>query len=74
VEHIPEEIQKQVTKLVQIKTGDPRARAHSFGTLPGHAGFSCLILERSDGGAPAGRMIIRIAPPRLPWLPNRRRY
>src|SRR5882757_674772 len=58
------EVAAQLTALVRAKTGDSGARAHSLGSLPGHAGFSySFVLERSDGGAPAGNFVVRIAPP-----------
>ncbi|MGH7934041.1 MAG: phosphotransferase family protein [Candidatus Binataceae bacterium] len=50
--------------LVRAKTGDPGARAHSLETLPGHAGFSySFVLERTDGRRPAGKLVVRMAPP-----------
>jgi len=50
--------------LARAKTGDPGARAHSLEPLPGHAGFSySFILDRSGAGAPAGKLVLRIAPP-----------
>jgi aminoglycoside phosphotransferase (APT) family kinase protein len=60
-----EEVTAQLTKLVRAKTGDAGARAHSLETLPGHAGFSySFILERStDSATPAGKFVVRIAPP-----------
>src|SRR6267154_1295464 len=59
-----EEVAAQLTALVRTKTGDSGARAHSLGSLPGHAGFSySFVLERSDGGVPAGNFVVRIAPP-----------
>ena len=60
-----EEVTAQLTKLVRAKTGDAAARAHSLETLPGHAGFSySFILERStDSATPAGKFVVRIAPP-----------
>ncbi|MGA8640596.1 phosphotransferase family protein [Candidatus Binatus sp.] len=60
-----EQVTAQLTTLVRAKTGDAGARAHSLETLPGHAGFSySFILERSDPGAkPAGKYVVRIAPP-----------
>ncbi len=60
-----EQVTAQLTKLVRAKTGDAGARAHSLESLPGHAGFSySFILERSDPGAkPAGKYVVRIAPP-----------
>jgi aminoglycoside phosphotransferase (APT) family kinase protein len=61
---IPEETITQLNALVRAKTGDPIARAHSHETLPGHAGFSySFILDRSDGGAPAGKLAVRLSPP-----------
>jgi aminoglycoside phosphotransferase (APT) family kinase protein len=59
-----EEVAGQLTALVRAKTGDRGARAHSLDSLPGHAGFSySFILDRSDGGTPAGKFVVRIAPP-----------
>ena len=60
-----EEVTAQLTKLVRAKTGDAGARAHSLETLPGHAGFSySFILARStEGATPAGKFVVRIAPP-----------
>lgn len=60
-----EEVTAQLTKLLRAKTGDAGARAHSLETLPGHAGFSySFILERStDSATPAGKFVVRIAPP-----------
>src|SRR5271156_6675665 len=60
-----EQVTAQLTKLVRSKTGDSAARAHSLETLPGHAGFSySFILERStEGATPAGKFVVRIAPP-----------
>jgi len=59
-----EQVTAQLTKLVRAKTGDAGARAHSLETLPGHAGFSySFILERTDGATPAGKFVVRIAPP-----------
>jgi aminoglycoside phosphotransferase (APT) family kinase protein len=60
-----EQVTAQLTKLVGAKTGDAGARAHSLETLPGHAGFSySFILERStEGATPAGKFVVRIAPP-----------
>jgi aminoglycoside phosphotransferase (APT) family kinase protein len=56
----------QLNRLVRAKTGDARSRAHSLETLPGHAGFSySFILERDDGGAPAGKLVLRVAPPNV---------
>jgi aminoglycoside phosphotransferase (APT) family kinase protein len=65
---MPEDIEQvtaQLTSLVRAKTGDAGARAHTLESLPGHAGFSySFILERSTSGAkPAGRFVVRIAPP-----------
>ena len=60
-----EQVTAQLTALARAKTGDSRARAHSLESLPGHAGFSySFILERSAPGAtPAGKFVVRIAPP-----------
>jgi aminoglycoside phosphotransferase (APT) family kinase protein len=60
-----EQVTAQLTALVRAKTGDAGARAHSLESLPGHAGFSySFILEHSDPGAkPAGKYVVRIAPP-----------
>src|SRR5216684_2289983 len=59
-----EQVAAQLTALVRAKTGDGGARAHSLASLPGHAGFSySFVLDRSDGGAPAGKFVVRIAPP-----------
>jgi aminoglycoside phosphotransferase (APT) family kinase protein len=60
-----EQVTEQLTKLVRAKTGDAGARAHSLESLPGHAGFSySFILERStDSATPAGKFVVRIAPP-----------
>jgi aminoglycoside phosphotransferase (APT) family kinase protein len=61
---VTEETVAQLNALVRAKTGDPGARAHSLETLPGHAGFSySFILDRTDGGSPAGKMVVRISPP-----------
>lgn len=61
-----EEVTAQLTALVRAKTGDARARAHSLESLPGHAGFSySFVLERSDRGTPAGKYVVRIAPPNV---------
>jgi len=60
-----EQVTAQLTALVRAKTGDSGARAHSLESLPGHAGFSySFILKRGapDAG-PAGRFVVRIAPP-----------
>lgn len=60
----PPDIMETLDALVRAKTGDPGARVHSPGSLPGHAGLSfSFVLERSDGGAPAGTMVIRMAAP-----------
>ena len=60
----PEQTVAQLNALVRAKTKDAGARAHSLETLPGHAGFSySFILDRSDGGSPAGKLVVRIAPP-----------
>src|ERR1700685_1686139 len=60
-----EHVTAQLTVLVRAKTGDAGARAHSLESLPGHAGFSySFILERSQRDAtPAGKFVVRIAPP-----------
>lgn len=61
---IAAETAAQIDALVRVKSGDPAARAHSLQELPGHAGFSySFILERPGGGVPAGKLVIRIAPP-----------
>src|SRR4051794_22284515 len=61
-----DEVLTQLNRLVRKKTDDSRARAHSLETLPGHAGFSySFVLERGDGGTPAGRLVLRIAPPNV---------
>jgi aminoglycoside phosphotransferase (APT) family kinase protein len=61
-----EEVTAQLTALVRAKTRDARARAHSIESLPGHAGFSySFVLERSDRGTPAGKFVVRIAPPNV---------
>ena len=61
-----EEVTAQLTALVRAKTGDARAQAHSLESLPGHAGFSySFVLERSDRGSPAGKFVVRIAPPNV---------
>jgi aminoglycoside phosphotransferase (APT) family kinase protein len=53
-----------LTRLIRKKTGDGSARAHSLGTLPGHAGFSySFVLERDRAAKPSGKMVVRIAPP-----------
>jgi aminoglycoside phosphotransferase (APT) family kinase protein len=59
------QVTAQLTALVRAKTGDSGARAHSVESLPGHAGFSySFILERSaPDAAPAGKFVVRIAPP-----------
>src|SRR5579863_9775831 len=59
-----EQVATQLTALVRAKTGDSGARARSLAALPGHAGFSySFILARSDRGVPAGKFVVRIAPP-----------
>src|SRR5271154_3651294 len=60
-----DQIAVQLTRLVRAKTGDAGARAHSLESLPGHAGFSySFVLERGEAAArPAGRYVVRIAPP-----------
>ncbi|MGH7916561.1 MAG: phosphotransferase family protein, partial [Candidatus Binataceae bacterium] len=60
----PEE--QALNALVRAKTGDDNARAHSLETLPGHAGFSySFVLERMPGAEPAGKLVLRIAPPNV---------
>src|SRR5688572_1925589 len=60
----PAETLRKIEALVRARTGDAGARAHSLGDLPGHAGFShSFVLERSDGGSPSGKMVIRVAAP-----------
>jgi aminoglycoside phosphotransferase (APT) family kinase protein len=55
-----------LNRLVRAKTGGPSARAHSLETLPGHAGFSySFVLEREDGSMPAGKLVLRLAPPNV---------
>src|SRR5579884_608424 len=54
----------QLKRLVVAKTRDPKAQVYSLEVLPGHAGFSySFVLERSDGGTPAGKLVLRLAPP-----------
>ncbi|HKV54110.1 MAG TPA: phosphotransferase family protein [Candidatus Binataceae bacterium] len=61
-----EETLQQLNRLVQAKTGDQAARAHSLETLPGHAGFSySFVLERSSPLAPSGKLVLRLAPPNV---------
>jgi aminoglycoside phosphotransferase (APT) family kinase protein len=61
-----DEVLTQLNRLVRAKTGNARARAHSLETLPGHAGFSySFMLERDDGSTPAGKLVLRIAPPNV---------
>jgi aminoglycoside phosphotransferase (APT) family kinase protein len=56
----------QLNALVRAKTGDSAARTHSLETLPGHAGFSySFVLERTDGGVLAGKLVLRLAPPNV---------
>ncbi len=56
----------QLNTLVRAKTGDSAARAYSLEALPGHAGFSySFVLERTDGGAPTGKLVLRLAPPNV---------
>jgi aminoglycoside phosphotransferase (APT) family kinase protein len=56
----------QLSRLVRAKTGDARTVTHSLETLPGHAGFSySFVLDRNDGGTPAGKLVLRIAPPNV---------
>src|SRR5690242_15848153 len=55
-----------LNRLVQAKTGIKEARVHSLETLPGHAGFSySFMMERGDGGIPAGKLVLRMAPPNV---------
>ncbi len=59
-----EETIAKLNALVRAKTGDPGARAHSLQPLPGHAGFSySFVLDRTDGRTPAGKLVLRMAPP-----------
>ena len=54
----------KIEKLVRAKSGDARARVHSLGDLPGHAGFSySFVVDWSDGRTPSGKMVIRVAAP-----------
>jgi aminoglycoside phosphotransferase (APT) family kinase protein len=63
---ILEDTLAKLNALMRAKTGDPAARAHSLEVLPGHAGFSySFVLDRSDERAPAGRLVLRIAPPEV---------
>lgn len=63
---ISEKTVAQLNVLVRAKTGDSGAHAHSLETLPGHAGFSySFILDRSDGGAPSGKMVVRMSAPNV---------
>src|SRR5580704_4662795 len=63
---VAEDTAARLNALVRAKTGDPAARAHSLEVLPGHAGFSySFVLDRSDAGAPAGKLVVRIAPPEV---------
>src|SRR6516164_1168396 len=56
----------QLNRLVRAKTQCAQARADSLETLPGHAGFSySFMLDRDDGGSPAGKLVLRIAPPNV---------
>jgi aminoglycoside phosphotransferase (APT) family kinase protein len=56
----------QLNRLVRAKTGAAGVRAHSLETLPGHAGFSySFVLERDDRGTPAGKLVLRLAPPNV---------
>jgi aminoglycoside phosphotransferase (APT) family kinase protein len=58
------DVVEKIGALVRARSGDAGARVHSVSTLPGHAGYSySFVVERSDGGSPAGRMVIRIAAP-----------
>ena len=59
-----EETIEKLRQLVRAKTTDQAASVHSLGDLPGHAGTSySFMVERSDGGAPSGKMVVRIAAP-----------
>ena len=59
-----EETIAKLQSLVRARSGDGAARVHTLGDLPGHAGTSySFVVERSDGGAPFGRMVVRIAAP-----------
>jgi aminoglycoside phosphotransferase (APT) family kinase protein len=50
--------------LVKARTGEADARAHTLEVLPGHAGFSySFILERAEQRSPAGKLVLRLAPP-----------
>jgi aminoglycoside phosphotransferase (APT) family kinase protein len=61
-----DEVLTRLSRLVQVKTGYAGARAHSLETLPGHSGLSySFVLERSDGGRPAGKLVLRLAPPNV---------
>jgi aminoglycoside phosphotransferase (APT) family kinase protein len=61
-----DEVLTQLNRLLRAKTGDAGAHAHSLETLPGHAGFSySFVLERNDGGNPAGKLVLRVAPPNV---------
>lgn len=58
------DVLEKIGALVRARSGDAGARIHSLETLPGHAGYSySFVIERSDGGSPAGKMVIRIAAP-----------
>jgi aminoglycoside phosphotransferase (APT) family kinase protein len=54
-----------LTRLVRAKTGDDGAKVTDLRALPGHAGFGySFLLERSRTGAePAGKLVLRVAPP-----------
>jgi aminoglycoside phosphotransferase (APT) family kinase protein len=61
-----DDVLTQLNRLVRAKTRDARARAHSLETLPGHAGFSySFVLDRGDDGIPAGKLVLRVAPPNV---------
>jgi aminoglycoside phosphotransferase (APT) family kinase protein len=54
-----------LTRLVRAKTGDDGATVADVRALPGHAGFGySFLLETSrDGAEPAGKLVLRVAPP-----------
>jgi aminoglycoside phosphotransferase (APT) family kinase protein len=61
---VPQDLVDKVHALIRAKTGDDHPRVLSFETLLGHAGFSwACTVDRTDGGAPFGKMLVRIAPP-----------
>ncbi len=58
-----EQITEQLTRLVRAKTADAGARVSDVSALPGHAGFGySYMLERTTGGGPAGKLVLRVAP------------